>query len=73
LSPCTRRDESGATKDSLAAPWFYKESPEFYGWLRDTYMYHMMGQAAFFLLLGGVPYLVWGFVVRVLFTMHMTW
>lgn len=34
---------------------------------------HQVGQAAFFFALGGVPYLVWGFVIRVLLTMHMTW
>jgi stearoyl-CoA desaturase (delta-9 desaturase) len=36
-------------------------------------MYHMLGQMLFFLAWGGLPYFVWGFVVRVLFTMHMTW
>lgn len=69
----TRRDSNGNMKDSLSAPWFYKESPEFYGWLRSTYMYHQLGQAAFFLAWGGLPYFIWGFVIRVLFTMHMTW
>ncbi len=62
-------------KDSLSAPWFYKESPEFYGWLRSTYMYHQLGQAAFFMAWGGLPYFIWGFVIRVLFTMwvNYTW
>eukprot|EP00878_Enallax_costatus_P037482 GHUV01042342.1.p1 GENE.GHUV01042342.1~~GHUV01042342.1.p1 ORF type:complete len:379 (+),score=81.54 GHUV01042342.1:277-1413(+) len=69
----TRRDSSGNNKDSLSAPWFYKESPDFYNWLRETYMYHMLGQMVFFLAWGGIPYFIWGFVVRVLFTMHMTW
>ncbi|PNW83842.1 hypothetical protein CHLRE_04g217945v5 [Chlamydomonas reinhardtii] len=69
----TRRDAQGNMKDSLSPPWFYKESPAFYGWLRDTYMYHQIGQGVFFYLWGGVPYLIWGFVIRVLFTMHMTW
>jgi hypothetical protein len=41
--------------------------------LRETYMYHMLGQMLFFLAWGGLPYFVWGFVIRVLFTMHMTW
>ncbi len=36
------RDAQGNMKDSLSAPWFYKESPEFYGWLRSTYMYHQV-------------------------------
>lgn len=69
----TRRDSRGNMKDSLLAPWFYKESPEFYSWLRKTYMYHQVGQAVFFFLWGGLPFLVWGFVIRVLVTMHMTW
>jgi len=69
----TRVDARGNMKDSLAPPWFYKESPGFYSWLRKTYMYHQIGQAVFFLAWGGVPYLVWGFVIRVLVTMHMTW
>lgn len=70
----TRRDpKSGSSKDDLAPPWFYQESPEFYGWLRRTYMGHMAGQALFFLAWGGLPYFVWGFVIRVLFTMHVTW
>jgi len=29
---CCRRDSKGNNKDSLSPPWFYKESPEFYGW-----------------------------------------
>ncbi|KAK9824554.1 hypothetical protein WJX72_011275 [[Myrmecia] bisecta] len=69
----TRTDGRGNMKDSLAPPWFYKESPEFYGWIRKTYMYHQLGQAAVLLAWGGLDYLVWGFVIRVLFTMHMTW
>jgi hypothetical protein len=40
-----RRDASGNMKDGLAAPWFNKESPQLYGWLRDTYMGHQVGQA----------------------------
>lgn len=69
----TRKDANGNMKDDLAAPWFYKESPDFYNWIRSTYMYHQLGQAAFFFLWGGMPYLIWGFVIRILFTMHMTW
>ncbi|KAG2502171.1 hypothetical protein HYH03_000658 [Edaphochlamys debaryana] len=69
----TRRDAQGNMKDSLSPPWFYKESPEFYTWLRETYMYHQIGQAVFFYLWGGMPYLIWGWCIRVLFTQHMTW
>ena len=43
------------TSPSLHSP----QSPEFYTWIRQTYMYHQLGQAVFFLLWGGVPYLIW--------------
>jgi stearoyl-CoA desaturase (delta-9 desaturase) len=56
-----------------SVPWFYKESPRFYQWIRETYMYHQLGQAVVLTAIGGVPFLVWGFVVRILLTMHMTW
>lgn len=69
----SRRDVKGNSKDDLAAPWFYSESPEFYGWLRETYMQHMLAQAVLFAVLGGLPGFVWGFVIRVLFTQNMTW
>ncbi|GMH35688.1 hypothetical protein BSKO_03556 [Bryopsis sp. KO-2023] len=69
----TRADQNGNMRDSLGAPWFYKESPDFYNWIRETYMYHQLGQAAVLFVWGGVPYLVWGFVIRILFTMHLTW
>ena len=32
-----------------------------------------MGQVVVLALLGGLPYVVWGFVIRMLVTMHMTW
>lgn len=50
-----------------------RESPGFYGWIRKTYMYHQMGQGALLFALGGWPYFIWAFVIRILFTMHMTW
>lgn len=36
-----------------------RESPEFYGWIRKTYMYHQLGQAALLTLWGGFPFFVW--------------
>jgi len=36
-----------------------RESPEFYGWIRKTYMYHQLGQAALLTLWGGLPFFVW--------------
>lgn len=35
------------------------QSPEFYTWIRKTYMWHQLGQAVFFFLWGGIPFLVW--------------
>lgn len=60
-------------KDSLSPPWFFKESPEFYTWIRETYMWHQLGQAVLLFAYGGLPAFVWGFVIRILVTMHMTW
>jgi len=51
-------------------PWFYKESPEFYDWLRQTYYLHQIGQVAVLYLLGGWSYVVWGFVIRYLLVVH---
>ncbi|KAL6753035.1 delta-9 desaturase-like protein [Haematococcus lacustris] len=69
----TRKDVSGNMRDSLSPPWFFKESPAFYTWLRETYMWHQVGQALLLLAWGGLPYFIWGFVIRILVTMHMTW
>ncbi len=30
------QDARGNMKDSLAPPWFFKESPGFYTWIRET-------------------------------------
>jgi fatty-acid desaturase len=35
-------------------------------------MWHQLGQALFFLAWGGLPFFVWGFVIRILLTMHAT-
>jgi fatty-acid desaturase len=68
----TRKDSGGNMKDSLSPPWFFKESPGFYTWIRKTYMWHQLGQALFFLAWGGFPFLIWGFVIRILVTMHVS-
>ncbi|GFH23287.1 FA_desaturase domain-containing protein [Haematococcus lacustris] len=36
-------------------------------------MWHQVGQALLLLAWGGLPYFIWGFVIRILVTMHMTW
>lgn len=68
------------TEDSSAEswnliPWFYKESPEFYDWLRQTYYFHQIGQVLALFCLGqvagnGWSFVVWGFVIRLLLGIH---
>ena len=68
------------TEDSSAEtwnliPWFYKESPEFYDWLRQPYYCHQIGKvlAVFWLgLVAGIgwSFVVWGFVIRLLLGIH---
>merc|ERR1712137_522283 len=47
-------------------PWFYRESPRFYDWLRRTYYLHQLFQNGMLYALGGCGALVWGFVIRLL-------
>ena len=57
-------------------PWFYKESPEFYDWLRQSYYFHQIGQVLALFCLGqvagglGFSFVVWGFVIRLLLGIH---
>ena len=56
-------------------PWFYKESPEFYDWIRQTYYLHQIGQVLALFVLGqifgcGWSFVVWGFVIRLLLGIH---
>lgn len=56
-------------------PWFYKESPEFYDWIRQTYYLHQIGQVLTLFVLGqvfgcGWSFVVWGFVIRLLLGIH---
>jgi len=48
-------------------------SQPFYQWLEKTYMWHVVGWAAAFYALGGLPWLVWGFCVRTCWVYHITW
>eukprot|EP00439_Symbiodinium_sp_Y106_P046934 s1139_g6.t1 len=57
-------------EDEAYLPWFYKESPEFYDWLRQTYYIHQVSQVALLYLLGGWSFVVWGFVIRLLLGIH---
>lgn len=57
-------------EDEAYLPWFYKESPQFYDWLRQTYYIHQVSQVALLYLLGGWSFVVWGFVIRLLLGIH---
>ena len=57
-------------EDEAYLPWFYKESPQFYDWLRQTYYIHQVSQVALLYLLGGWSFVVWGFVIRLLMGIH---
>ena len=48
-------------------------SQPFYRWIADTYGWHVVGSAALLFALGGLPWLVWGFAVRVVWVYHITW
>lgn len=51
-------------------PWFYKESPKFYDWLRKSYYFWQLAQVSVLYALGGVGVVVWGFVIRNLLILH---
>jgi len=51
-------------------PWFYRESPQFYDWLRQTYYVHQVAQVLLLYLVGGWSFVVWGFVIRLLLGIH---
>lgn len=38
------------------------ENDPFYNWLEDTYAWHVVASAVALYLVGGFPFLVWGFV-----------
>ncbi|CAJ1451501.1 unnamed protein product [Effrenium voratum] len=66
---------SSSSQDSQSSdwrliPWFYKESPDFYDWLRQSYYLHQIFQVVFLYALGGWGFVVWGFVVRLLLGIH---
>jgi len=45
----------------------------FYQFLEKTYMWHIAASALGLYLLGGLPFLVWGFCVRTVWVYHITW
>lgn len=60
-SPGCSQQVCGALSPGYALPHAAAtlQSPEFYTWIRKTYMWHQLGQAVFFFLWGGIPFLVW--------------
>tara|TARA_B100000519_G_scaffold199083_1_gene209668 strand:+ start:410 stop:1624 length:1215 start_codon:yes stop_codon:yes gene_type:complete len=45
----------------------------FYRFLEKTYMWHIAASALGLYLLGGLPFLLWGFCVRTVWVYHITW
>ena len=50
----------------LQAQWFYR-------WLQSTWQWHVVGQFAALFALGGLPALVWGGALRIVWVYHITW
>lgn len=48
-------------------------SQRFYRWLGYTNILHVAGSAAVLFALGGLPFLVWGFCLRLVWVYHITW
>ena len=49
------------------------ESQWFYRWLQATWPWHVVGQFAVLFALGGLPALVWGGALRIVWVYHITW
>jgi stearoyl-CoA desaturase (delta-9 desaturase) len=49
------------------------ESQWFYRWIRDTYAWHVVAQFGLLFALGGLPALVWGGALRIVWVYHVTW
>ena len=45
----------------------------FYRWLCDTYVLHMVASLLGLYALGGLPFVLWGGCVRVVWVYHVTW
>ncbi|CAE7762736.1 ADS3, partial [Symbiodinium pilosum] len=57
-------------ENEVYLPWFYRESPEFYDFLRETYYLHHIALVILLYMLGGWSFVVWGFVVRFVVSLH---
>ncbi|XP_076882493.1 palmitoyl-monogalactosyldiacylglycerol delta-7 desaturase, chloroplastic-like [Bidens hawaiensis] len=49
------------------------EQQTFYRFLRTTYVLHPIALAVFLYALGGLPFIVWGMGVRIVWVYHITW
>jgi len=49
------------------------ESQWFYRWLQSTWTWHVVGQFAALFALGGLPAVVWGGALRIVWVYHITW
>jgi stearoyl-CoA desaturase (delta-9 desaturase) len=49
------------------------ESQWFYRWLQATWPWHVVGQFAVLFALGGLPAMVWGGALRMVWVYHITW
>jgi len=49
-----------------------REQP-FYVWLKKTYAWQIVAQASVLFLLGGMPWLLWGFCMRTVLVWNVTW
>lgn len=49
------------------------ESQWFYRWIRDTYVWHVVAQFGLLYAFGGLPAVVWGGALRIVWVYHITW
>ncbi|XP_050230932.1 palmitoyl-monogalactosyldiacylglycerol delta-7 desaturase, chloroplastic-like [Mercurialis annua] len=49
------------------------EKQSFYKFIKQTYIMHPIALAVLLFALGGVPFLVWGMGVRIVWVFHITW
>lgn len=50
----------------MEAQWYYRM-------LRDTYAWHVVAQFAALFLIGGLPAVIWGGALRIVWVWHVTW
>eukprot|EP00210_Caulerpa_lentillifera_P005080 g4853.t1 len=53
-------------RNDMKNEWFYQ-------WLEKTYAWHMVGMFLVLYALGGLPVVIWGGALRLVFVYHVTW